>query len=179
MNPEKVFFTADTHFGHRAVLRYGRDCFADVEQMDAELIRRWNVLVPHDGHVFHLGDVSFRKTRETADILDQLKGRKYLIEGNHDKGMAAVCKEFFEWVKPYHVLKLDGVRAVLCHYAFRSWDRMHYGTWNLHGHSHGNLPLFGRQLDVGVDCWSYAPVSFAELRDAMAARPFESEDHHK
>ena len=30
--------------------------------------------------------------------------------------------------------------VVLCHYAMRVWDRSHYGSWHLYGHSHGNLP---------------------------------------
>ena len=41
----KVFFTSDTHFGHENVIRFDGRPFASVEEMDAELIRRWNAKV--------------------------------------------------------------------------------------------------------------------------------------
>lgn len=183
MSPDKTYFTSDTHFGHRAMMRFGLRDFPDVDAMDAHLIEQWNAVVPPDGHVFHLGDVSFRGTADTLAILPRLNGRKYLVEGNHDKGLSRACKDFFEWSKPYHdqtMNTLHGkIHVVMCHYAFRSWDRMHYGSWNLHGHSHGNLKPVGKQADVGVDCWNLRPVSFLELFKVLEARPVVSEDHHQ
>ena len=38
----KVFFTGDLHFGHENVLAFDHRPFETVEEMDAELIRRWN-----------------------------------------------------------------------------------------------------------------------------------------
>jgi hypothetical protein len=85
----------------------------------------------------------------------------------------------------------------MCHFAFRSWNLMHYGSWNLHGHSHGNLPPSrGKQLDVGVDAVNkhfahmrdldednnpehYAPLSFQEIKAIMDGRPIHSDDHHQ
>lgn len=56
---------------------------------------------------------------------------------------------------------------VLCHYALRVWDRSHYGSWHLFGHSHGHLPGLGLSLDIGVDCHGYRPLSLAEVADNM------------
>lgn len=40
----------------------------------------------------------------------------------------------------------------MCHYPIMSWDRQRYGSWHLHGHSHGNLSESkGLMLDVGID----------------------------
>ena len=41
----KIFFTSDLHFGHENVLRFDSRPFATVEEMDSELIRRWNAKV--------------------------------------------------------------------------------------------------------------------------------------
>ena len=48
---------------------------------------------------------------------------------------------------------INGQDMVLSHYAFRTWDKAHKGTWMLHGHSHGTLPVYEnfKQLDVGID----------------------------
>ena len=40
-DPDKVFFTADTHFGDRTLIRLCGRPFKDVQEMDRELIRRY------------------------------------------------------------------------------------------------------------------------------------------
>ena len=52
----KVFFTADTHFGDDAIRRYENRPFTDIEEMDRELIARWNAVVGPADTVWHLGD---------------------------------------------------------------------------------------------------------------------------
>ena len=66
-------------------------------------------------------------------------------------------------VQAYVELELEGVRLVLCHYAFRTWRDMGRGAWNLHGHSHGRLKPLPRQADVGVDAWDFRPVTLAQI----------------
>lgn len=56
-NPHKVFFTSDLHFGHANVIRFDNRPFATVEEMDAELIRRWNDKVAKGDLVYVLGDM--------------------------------------------------------------------------------------------------------------------------
>ena len=41
----KVFFIADLHFGHRDVIAFDGRPFKDVDEMEAEMIRRWNARV--------------------------------------------------------------------------------------------------------------------------------------
>lgn len=82
--PEKVYFTSDTHFGHENIIRYCGRPFRNAEEMNAELIRHWRETVPEDGIVFHLGDFAHGGSRLWNDILHALTGHKYLILGNHD-----------------------------------------------------------------------------------------------
>ena len=81
---ERVWFTADTHFGHENIIRYCHRPFANAGEMNAELIRRWNEAVPEDGIIFHLGDFCHGNAQVWNSILEGLHGRKYLILGNHD-----------------------------------------------------------------------------------------------
>lgn len=53
----KIFFTSDLHFGHENVLRFDSRPFATVEEMDSELIRRWNAKVGRGDLVYVLGDM--------------------------------------------------------------------------------------------------------------------------
>ena len=51
-----LFFTSDLHLGHANIIRYCDRPFANVGEMDAELIRRWNETVGEEDVVYFLGD---------------------------------------------------------------------------------------------------------------------------
>jgi calcineurin-like phosphoesterase family protein len=102
-------------------------------------------------------------------ILAVLHGRVHLIAGNND-GPETVALPGFASAQHYVELEMEGVHLVLCHYPFRSWNRMARGAVNLHGHSHGRLKPVPRQLDVGVDVWDFRPISLEEVRNACGPR---------
>lgn len=80
------YFIADSHFCHESVIEFDKRPFSSVEEMNRQMIARWNKAVkkPAD-EVFILGDFLFRGTGEEANrILKKLRGRKFLIRGNHD-----------------------------------------------------------------------------------------------
>ena len=56
---EHLFFTSDTHFDHKNIIRYCNRPFSSIEEMNNFLIKRWNATVGPDDTVFHLGDVTF------------------------------------------------------------------------------------------------------------------------
>ena len=182
-----VWFTADHHWGHKSIIVYAGRPFLGVEEMDAALIRKWNERVGERDEVYHLGDIIFRSSRERSEaILSQLRGRIYLVRGNHDRDIAK-HKAHFAWIRDLAEVKIqdadapDGVqRIVLCHYAMRVWPRSHYGAWSLYGHSHGSLPdnPNALSLDVGVDCHGYAPVSYEDVRARMRLKRYVPVDHH-
>lgn len=176
------FVTADTHFGHSNVIKFSNRPFTDVDEMNEELIERWNAKIPIGGIVYHLGDFSFLPKERTQEILWQLNGTIRLVRGNHDRRIKGELLKEFEWVKDYYESKLlDHTKVVMCHYAFRTWNASHYGSWNLHGHSHGSLNSTGmRQMDVGVDNHpNLEPFSFEEVQEYMAGRGHEQVDHHR
>jgi calcineurin-like phosphoesterase family protein len=179
MDSSEIYFTADTHFGHGKMAEHRH--FLSVEDMDDALIQRWNEVVPPKGIVYHLGDVSFANRARTEIILAQLNGRWRLVAGNHDKGHSRKNHYArFEWIKDYYEMEVTdtGRRLVLCHFPFRTWNRAHYGAWNLHGHSHGNLPSVGGQMDVGVDTHDLRPYTYAEVAAFLSVRPYIPVDHH-
>jgi calcineurin-like phosphoesterase family protein len=158
-----VWFTADTHFGHGAALGRFKRPFGSVAEMDEALIARWNDRVgPHD-EIWHLGDFAYRvPAAQMADILARLSGVKHLVTGNNDGADAAALRGWAS-VQAYREMEHAGVRLVLCHYPFRTWNGMYKGAYNLHGHSHGQLAGLTRQVDVGVDVWDYRPITLDEI----------------
>lgn len=165
-----VFFTADTHFNHKAIIWYCNRPYKSVEDMNESIVFRWNEVVRPNDTIYHLGDFSFRG-QKYKEVLAALNGNIYLIQGNHDRGPILKDKRFKE-VTLMKSIDVDKVSLVLCHYAMRVWHKSHYGSWQLYGHSHGRLAdlSLSKATDVGVDRWSFKPVGFEEIRLYMDAR---------
>jgi calcineurin-like phosphoesterase family protein len=77
-----TWFTSDQHFGHRGILKH-RPMFATVEEMEREIVGRFNAVVRPDDTVWHLGDFSLEEA-DMARVLPKLNGRHHLVMGNHD-----------------------------------------------------------------------------------------------
>ena len=184
-----VFFTADTHFGHKGILHHRP--FETVEEMNDEIIKRWNEIVGHGDEVYVLGDFSFGGKPFARSILSRLHGRKYLAKGTHDGAAAKLVEPFqgadtypaderFERVEDVYLVTLDRkglppVRLFLAHHCHKVWPESHYGVWHLFGHSHGGLDEYatqeGKLLDVGVDTHNFYPYSLEEVIEIMKDRP--------
>lgn len=166
-----VFFTSDTHFGHARILEHCRRPFANIDEHDEALIARWNAVVGPDDDVHHLGDFAYKcDPKRLAGIFKKLNGRKHLTLGNHEKGPTLQQRWASEPVH-YRDVTVDGQRIVLLHYSMRVWSSMRRGVIHLYGHSHGSLPGNRQSLDVGVDCWDFAPVSLEQIRARLAELP--------
>lgn len=181
--PEGIWFTADTHFGHENIVRFCGRPFANVAEMNEELIRRWNETVPEDGIVFHLGDFCMGGSREWNDIMYRLHGKIYLILGNHDiRNLKQGFMQRFEMVTQQMSIRVGGQSILLNHNPFLCYGGSYRDVWQLFGHvhsgplSHTGLDhprlkmLFPRQYDVGVDNNDFRPVSFAEVKARIEAQ---------
>ena len=177
-----VWFTGDHHFGHANIMRHCGRPFSTVDEMDEALVENWNSLVKTDDLVYHVGDFAWwRWPQERIDAqVKKLHGRKYLIYGNHDRD-GVKASQGWAWKGDYRRIKIDDQDICLFHYACRVWDKAHYGSWQLYGHSHGSLPDDEGKLatDVGVDRWDYKPVSLEQLREFLKDRKFVPVDHRR
>ena len=162
------YFTSDLHLGHRNIIRLCNRPFATIEEMDETLIRNWNAKVTNGDTVYILGDLLFRSEKPAEEYLKQLKGKKHLIIGNHDRDWVKKCnlKDFFESVNNLHFIS-DGKRQMtLCHYPMMSWPHM-TRCYMVFGHIHGNTdadywPLIRENdlmLNAGADVNGFATTT--------------------
>lgn len=188
----EIWFTSDTHFGHRNIIELSKRPFGSMEEHDEKLIENWNSRVARQDTVYHLGDFALAPVAFSIPILRKLNGNKILVFGNHDhktikKNRGGEIGSLFGSMHDIHEIKVPDSaisggkrRIVMCHFPMMSWNQMHRGSWMLHGHCHGSLPadMSKLRLDVGVDCWNYMPVHLDQLREEMAKRAFTPIDHH-
>lgn len=183
--PSKIFFTSDLHFGHENVIRFDNRPFSSIEEMDEELIKRWNAKVGKDDLVYVLGDLIWKSRNDDAPaILNSLNGQKYLIKGNHDRFLHnAKAVQALAGVNDYADICIpleDGTtkRCILSHYFIPMYVGSRYGAIHLHGHSHkskeaeielqiarllADEEIPNRIYNVGCMYWNYAPVTLDEI----------------
>lgn len=188
-----VWFTADLHLGHANIIRYCNRPFTDVAKMNDALVGGWNEVVAPTDTVWVLGDVALGPIEQSLALVERLAGRKLLVAGNHDRCWTGHGRRAQGWTERYRdagfdeihqdevTLEVGGHRVNACHFPYRgdSHDDDRYlehrpvdhGAWLLHGHVHDRWRQWGRMINVGVDVWSYRPVSAGTIASLVAAGP--------
>ena len=174
-----VFLTSDTHWGHAGICKFTNydgspvRPWDDVDEMNEEMIKRWNETVGPKDKVYHLGDVVIN--RRFLPILDRLNGDKVLIKGNHDIFPLKDYVKYFRDIRAYHVM--NGM--ILSHIPVHKESIARFGT-NIHGHTHGNRVMYTPnptgwseakrtpQIDpdyfcVCVEQTNYTPIAFEDV----------------
>ena len=165
-----IYFTADTHFAHAAILKHQParlQWCQDIDSMDNAIINKINEVVGRNDELWHLGDFAWKASR-CGHYRARLNVRKlHVLQGNHD---SSSLRNFCSTFDTILCRKFDGQFIHLCHYPMASWAHLHYGGWHLYGHTHGTMEETlntlwpGRKsLDVGWDVHG-RPISFEEIR---------------
>ena len=161
----KTFFIADTHFGDKNIMMYEGRPFDSTKMMDAAMITRWNAVVGDDDTVYHLGDLG--GFGRESELISQLKGRKYLIKGNHD----TQSNEFYRklgFAEVYDKPVILNGFWILSHKPLYINDRTPYA--NIFGHVH-SCPVVrdfsSHHYCVSVERINYTPVDFITVKTIM------------
>lgn len=208
----KVYFTSDLHFSHASILYFyparreaagitweelQSDKKAAVEKHDEWLIKVWNDTVRREDSVYILGDFCLSNRERTQKILSQLHGKKFLVEGNHDKSLHGL-ENYFEWCGQIKEAKFNNNQypfidpnetfcVEMCHYPLLTWNRRTHGTCMVHGHCHNSITNFNNisgelRVDVGIDSdiAQFGLVQletlykhFTDIRDAAGCKTFQ------
>lgn len=195
-----TWYTADTHFGHSNILHLGEGRpFADIAAHDWALISRWNERVQPDDVVWHLGDFSMSITAMER-VVPRLNGRIHLVAGNHDgcwtahpstSRRAQAVKSINRYLAAgFHTVYDSGVVAdhrigdlpVMLSHLPAMGDHFTEHRYAEQRPDPGVLPLLcahvhqswlvnGRQINVGVDQWGFAPVHSQVILELIAKLP--------
>ena len=191
------WWTSDHHFGHRNIITYCDRPFEDVDEMHCALVDNWNAEVNDDDEVWVLGDLVLQQSSvNLMTHVSRMKGRKILVPGNHDacwqghtKGVRKVAQYLnlggFEEIidRPEPVI-IAGEEVQMSHFPYRDdrpdrphperfteWRPTDTGRWLLCGHIHDLWRQQGKQINVGVDAWEFAPVSEDVLAEIIRNGP--------
>lgn len=158
------YYIADMHFGHANIIRHCDRPYDTTEEMDRDLIRRWNGAVSAADDVYILGDMIFR-AEDPGKYLKALNGHLHIVLGNHDKFLKNEgFRKYFTSIDPYKEMKDEGRRVILFHYPIAEWNGMRHGAIHLYGHVHNSRNAATDFMDslpncynVGADLLDYTP----------------------
>lgn len=143
------YYISDLHFYHANMnTQMDQRGFASFEEMNEYMIEQWNKKVRKNDEVVILGDFSIAKGEKTNELLQRLKGKKYLIVGNHDRFLndKTFDRNLFKWIEPYMELNDNKRKVILSHYPvfcyngqYRLNDQGEPKVYMLYGHVHNTF----------------------------------------
>lgn len=147
MNETKKFYIADWHYDHANCIHFDNRPFKNVDEMNEELIRRWNEAVRPGDLVYILGDMFWCRTTDAIEVLKKLNGQKILVKGNHDRVRDAAFAKCFAKITDYEEVQDDGDCIVLSHYPIPCFKNHFYGWLHFYGHVHTSFEYNMMQHD--------------------------------
>ena len=172
----EIFFTSDTHFCHQPSFLWEPRGFNSVEEMNEELVERWNKVVKPEDEVYHLGDFALNDVDAAIPYINRLNGKIYWIIGNHDTAkkidkIMDDCDSIWNLGYAYQFKYNKKYSIYISHYPTltSNFDEKHFSrhVLSLHGHTHQQTNFL--QLDnpflyhVGMDSHNCTPVHIDEI----------------
>lgn len=147
--------------------------FSDVQEMNKALVENFNKVMNKDDVLLILGDVcSYGNHREAVRCLKEIKGKKVLIVGNHDKEPLThkSFRNLFVDIRENELIREKNHSIFLSHYPMAEWDGYFKGIWHFYGHVHNSMQgagflmkLFPTACNVGVDVMNFKPKTAEEI----------------
>jgi len=177
--PEKeegrVLLTSDPHLGHANIIRYCARPYRNTDEMNRDIVRRWNRAVSPQDTVIDLGDVSSNPQRH----VHRLNGKHILIQGNHDRRKK---NHLYAEVHRHMSMRIGKWDILLIHRPVRGegplekqptpqevLDLADKHDFVVCGHVHDKWLSSGRNLNLGMDVWGFTPVTLERVEAALAA----------
>ena len=124
-----IWVIADTHFNHRKLINNNIRP-ADYQE---RIIKNWNNNVKDDDIVIMLGDICWNND---YSVLEQLKGRKILVRGNHDtKSCETYMDKHFDFACETFSINYNGLPLIFSHKPLTDFSEL----YNIHGHLHSGF----------------------------------------
>ena len=164
---KKIWVTTDTHYNHARIIEFGRP-----KDYEERITKGFRDNVKDGDIIIHLGDLCIGKDELAMEKLLGALPEKHtlvLVRGNHDnKSDFWYMDRGFDMVCSSLTIKRFGVQILLTHIP----SRLHYGDFNVHGHTHGNShrddevrPYYDKKyhIEVALENTNYLPLDLEKI----------------
>jgi len=156
-----TYITSDQHFYHKNIIEYENRPFKNVDEMNDNMLKKWNNTISKKDKVYFLGDLCI-PSQAYKEIVPMLNGYKIMIMGNHDcLSHKRYLESGFEEVSRYPII-IDKF-YILSHKPVYLDENSEY--INIHGHMHSKHILESNYYNVSVERNNYTPVKFDDIKN--------------
>ena len=160
----KIWFTADTHFGHQRTLELSKRLYSNVEEMNWDMVKKWNSVVDEEDTVYHLGDFG------DLEFAKLLNGNIILLFGNYEwdefkRYYELSIDEYIENLKDgWYFEEVYAEHEIVMEFSNNEYSLVHEPSnanphrFKLFGHIHKLQMVKRNGLNVGVDCHDFYPI---------------------
>lgn len=166
----EIWIISDTHFNHNKDFILKPRSFSTVEEMNEEIIERWNSIVQPNDTVYHLGDIALGEVDAAVPLIKRLNGKIKLAIGNHDTDARLKIYSTFSNIEDIQFgyrIKKGKSNFLLTHYPQLTGNYDTSKTYSIHGHTHC-LDIFteGYDLMFNVSCEALActPINIDNIK---------------
>lgn len=138
------YFISDLHLGHQRVLEFERSEFKTINEHDNFIINILKKLKETDT-LYILGDVGFN-----INLLKEIKAKKILVKGNHDKFGINKYNEVFDQIYNYPIYYRNNI--LLSHYPHPVENHI----LNVHGHLHASKLNLNNYINANIVVRNYS-----------------------
>lgn len=159
-------FIADIHAG---CVNYHDERTLETDKI---IKSKWNRKTTNGDTVYILGDIGKEGGNKEIEYLCEfystLKGKKILIQGNHEKLKDIRLRQLFTEIVPYKEIVDNSngksQKLILSHYPILMWNQQHKGSIHLYGHVHMS------------DEWVIYNEALNELNDYFACKTLKGKN---
>lgn len=166
----KTFFTSDTYFGRTNAITLFNRPFPDVDEMNIELVKRWNSRVGKSDTVYHLGNFAWDPITASFAI-ELLNGKIFFLLGHSDDSLKEVILKTSKNKKLLkdQIIEIPELNVVASHYPLEAWNGKEFGVIHFHGHLPSLKTDLKKSLRINccVDNWDYYPVEYSTILDII------------
>ena len=169
-----IWFTSDLHLGHNKDFVVQARGFETIEEMNAEIIRRWNERISADDDVYVLGDLILGDVDAGIALIATLNGKLHIMRGNHDTDKKV--EKYLELpniveVKYADILQYGKAVFWMSHYPTITANYDDDKPWakhliNLFGHTHQKAKFYNDipfMFHVGMDSNNNTPILLDDI----------------
>jgi len=167
----KIFLTSNQQFGRNGAIDTYKRPFSSVNEMNFELIDRWNSVVSEDDTVYVLGN--FAWDPESAELaVKALHGNIIFLNGEYDNAIEEIIEvigsDDFSFL--YNAIEeVPEANVVLSYWPLMDWPEKDKGTYSVIGYPDKKYQTNHKTkiINCACDFWDFKPIDITKTIELL------------
>lgn len=165
----KTFVIANLQLGRPSAIKKYKRPFDDVNQMNSEIIKRWNNVVSDGDVVYHLGNFAW-DPKIARDAITSLNGTIKFVEGEFDDAITFLKEKNVMIGDAEIVSQIEVDHKAECTFSYwpmQSWPNVQDGYYSVIGIPNEKYKSDPKRkvINVNAELWNYTPQELDKTID--------------